>query len=99
MTEIEKSWAVFQESLNKLYEELFAYKIKLQKANEEIARLKEIINLKDDKIRNLETQEKIIKIADNLAEDTRKKTELKLKINEYIREIDRCIAFLSSGDS
>lgn len=96
MTETEKSWQVLQESLQKLYHEFHDCKSRLVAATEENNKLKLSIKEKEERIKNLETQEKIVKIADNLAEDTQKTTELKLKINEYIREIDRCIAFLSN---
>ncbi|MFQ3577106.1 MAG: hypothetical protein SNJ77_11790 [Cytophagales bacterium] len=96
MTETEKSWHALKESLERLYHEFHECQKKLDAANEDNLKLKLLIKEKDERIKNLETQEKIVKIADNLAEDTQKTTDLKLKINEYIREIDRCIAFLSN---
>ncbi|ABG58404.1 hypothetical protein [Cytophaga hutchinsonii] len=57
-------------------------------------RLKNQIILKEEEVRNFHNQEKISKIVTSIAEDTYRKTELKLKINEYIKEIDKCIAFI-----
>lgn len=57
-------------------------------------RLKNQIILKEEEVRNFHNQEKISKIVTSIADDTYRKTELKLKINEYIKEIDKCIAFI-----
>jgi regulator of replication initiation timing len=48
-----------------------------------------------DHLKNFQNQEKIGKIAITLADHTHNRTELKLKINEFIKEIDKCIAHLS----
>ena len=45
-------------------------------------------------IKNFQNQENIGKIVNTIAADAANATELKLKINEYIREIDKCIAYL-----
>jgi cytidylate kinase len=50
--------------------------------------------LKEEEVRNFHNQEKISKIVTSITDDTYKRTELKLKINEYIKEIDKCIAFI-----
>ncbi|MDX5345792.1 MAG: hypothetical protein LPJ89_08090 [Hymenobacteraceae bacterium] len=73
------------------YQEL---KYKLAEAQEEIQLLEAIIKEKDSEIKNFQNQENIAKIVDNIAVDPANTTELKLKINEYIREIDKCIAYL-----
>ena len=57
-------------------------------------RLKNQIVQKEEEVRNFQNQEKISKIVTSIADDTYRKTELKLKINEYIKEIDKCIAFI-----
>lgn len=57
-------------------------------------KLKNQILLKEEEVRNFHNQEKISKIVTSIADDTYRKTELKLKINEYIKEIDKCIAFI-----
>lgn len=50
---------------------------------------------KDREIWNFQNQHKISKIVSSMVEGSHDLTELKLKINEYIREIDKCIAYLS----
>jgi hypothetical protein len=57
-------------------------------------KLKNQIILKEEEARNFQNQEKISKIVTSITDDTYRKTELKLKINEYIKEIDKCIAFI-----
>jgi hypothetical protein len=46
------------------------------------------------KIKYLEDKNKIIKIA-NSVEGPENKTKAKLKINELLREVDRCLALLN----
>lgn len=83
-----------EEKIKKLIE---AYDQSLQDAKElreENAFLKSLIKNKEEEIKNFQNQFKISKIVTTLADDTHRKAELKLKINEYIREIDKCIAYL-----
>jgi hypothetical protein len=57
--------------------------------------LREELERQNQDLKNFQNQDKISKIVSSMAEDTQKNTELKLKINEYIKEIDKCIAHLS----
>ena len=68
--------------------------IAYQELQSEHLRLKNQMNLKEEEVRNFHNQEKISKIVTSIADDTYRKTELKLKINEYIKEIDKCIDFI-----
>lgn len=56
---------------------------------------RETIALQKNTIRELEEQNKIVKIAEAVALSKDDKRAVKLKINEFIREIDKCIATLS----
>lgn len=47
-----------------------------------------------DQARELRQQENVTRIAGSLAADPAAATELKLRINDYLREIERCIAYL-----
>lgn len=58
-------------------------------------RMKETVDIQKNTIKDLEEYNKIIKIAGGLHLSKTDVREVKLKINEYIREIDRCIARLS----
>jgi regulator of replication initiation timing len=58
-------------------------------------RLGETLDIQKNTIKDLEEYNKIIKIAGGLHLSKTDVREVKLKINDYIREIDRCIARLS----
>ena len=66
----------------------------LGKAQREIGELQAVIHKKEAEIKNFQNQDNIAKIVNTIAADAANATELKLKINEYIREIDKCIAYL-----
>ncbi|MBF8963663.1 hypothetical protein I0P70_10425 [Pontibacter sp. FD36] len=67
---------------------------KLVAAQEEIKSLEALLEEREQQIKNFQNQENIVKIVDAIAGNTANSTELKLKLNEYIREIDKCIAYL-----
>lgn len=73
---------------------------KLKAANAELADEVKLLKLalenEANKIAELNNKIKIIKLAQNIGEsENPDKTELKRKINEYIKEIDNCIALLN----
>lgn len=75
------------------YEECQSANADLRK---ELAALETVIKSKDEEIEALQDKIKILKLAQNISGDeSGEKTEVKRKINEYIREIDRCIAMLN----
>jgi hypothetical protein len=57
--------------------------------------LKSSLRGRDDQMVNFKNQIKITKIADNINPDDGSVIELRKKVDEYIREIDKCIAHLS----
>ena len=61
----------------------------------ENAQLKEAIRTRDEQIAGFHNQLKITKIVDNLHPEDGSVSELRKKVDEYIREIDKCIAHLS----
>lgn len=50
---------------------------------------------RDEQLSNFKNQIKITKIVDNINPEDGSVSELKKKVDEYIREIDKCIAHLS----
>ncbi len=46
-------------------------------------------------IKDLEDRSKVLKLSKSLSTTNENTTELKLKINELIREVDKCIALLN----
>ena len=65
----------------------------------EIKELRMALDTEGRKNSDLNNKIKIIKLAQNISSDTpdenQEVTELKRKINEYIKEIDNCIAMLN----
>ena len=57
--------------------------------------LKAAVRIRDEQITGFHNQLKITKIVDNLHPEDGSVSELKKKVDEYIREIDKCIAHLS----
>jgi len=64
----------------------------LKKENQD---LKAAIRVRDDQISGFHNQLKITKIVDSLNTEDGSVSELKKKVDDYIREIDKCIAHLS----
>ncbi len=63
----------------------------------ELGELKNMLDVQKQTIKNLEEKNKIIKLAKSLTESEAKDSaEMKYKINEIVREIDKCIAQLNS---
>lgn len=60
-----------------------------------LADLGQVIENQSSEIKNLEDRNKQIKLAQALVLSSKDKTATKLKINELVREIDKCIALLS----
>jgi len=57
--------------------------------------LKSGMKARDEQLLNFKNQIKISKIVDNLSPEDGSASELKKKVDDYIREIDKCIAYLS----
>jgi ABC-type phosphate transport system auxiliary subunit len=67
----------------------------LKSLKSENHQLKAAIKVRDEQITGFHNQLKITKIVDNLNPEDGSVLELKKKVDEYIREIDKCIAHLS----
>jgi len=70
-------------------------KEELKRIKNENQELKSFIKVRDEQISGFHNQLKITKIVDNLNPEDGSVLELKKKVDEYIREIDKCIAHLS----
>ena len=57
--------------------------------------LKKTLKQRDDQLSNFKNQIKITKIVDYINPEDGSVSELKRKVDEYIKEIDKCIAHLS----
>ncbi|MEO1055133.1 MAG: hypothetical protein AAFX87_31145 [Bacteroidota bacterium] len=72
-----------------------ALKVEMDYLKSENKDLKDTLKLRDEHISNFQNQIKISKIAGNLIAEENNTSELKRKIDDYIKEIDKCIAHLS----
>ena len=70
-------------------------KDELKSLKQENQDLKSSMKARDEQIASFHNQLKITKIVDNINPEDGSVLELKKKVDEYIREIDKCIAHLS----
>jgi seryl-tRNA synthetase len=89
LTLLERKIKLFINELHSIQEELRILKT-------ENSNLRNTLNRKEQQIGDFQNQNKISTIVDNIAAGGEDAAELKQYINEYIREIDKCIAQLST---
>ena len=96
----QKNTSLIVDSLQSKVEKLI---IQHKKAKEDIKQLKEENLFLESKltetktqIMDLSEQNKVLKLAKSISGKEGKSTEIKLRINELIREIDKCIAQVNS---
>lgn len=92
---IENDLVTLEHKIKKLIEVNKTLRLYLQKSKEENSQLQEKIKRKDEELNNFQNKFKISKIVGHVAVNGNT-AELKSKINEYIKEIDRCITHLSA---
>jgi len=63
--------------------------------NHKITELEQLLNLQREAIKDLEEKNKMLKIANSISMDKDDKRVLKLKINEFIREIEKSMSLLN----
>jgi len=81
--------------LDQLNKRLIMSEAETELLKRDLKQARETIVLQKNTLRELEEQNKIVKIAEAVALSKEDKRAVKLKINEFIREIDKCIATLS----
>lgn len=62
----------------------------------EVKELKAQLEKQREAVEELKAKNTLIKLAKSLNDTNEKSSDVKLKINQLVREIDRCIALLSS---
>jgi hypothetical protein len=85
---LERKLLVLLNEHKTLKEEMAGLKVENQE-------LKSNLRGRDEQLINFRNQIKITKIVDNINPEDGSVSELKKKVDEYIREIDKCIAHLS----
>jgi len=81
--------------INLLLVEHKRVKQELAQCQAENAELREELKAKDEQISSFQNRIKISKIVDRIDTDGEDSTALKRKLDDYIKEIDKCIAYLS----
>ncbi|MEI7724984.1 MAG: hypothetical protein WCK09_07750, partial [Bacteroidota bacterium] len=81
--------------LGKLIEQHHIQRADNKRCINEIEELKQVVNEQKLTIKKLEDKIKILKIAKTI-ESKEGNVEAKLKINELVREIDKCIGLLNT---
>lgn len=89
LTLLERKIKLFMNEHQSVHEELRILK-------SENSNLKATLKRKEQQIDDFQNQNKISTIVDNIAAGGKDAAELKQYINEYIKEIDKCIAQLST---
>lgn len=87
--------ASLDRKLNLLLAEYKRIKQELTQCQSENAQLRENLKSQDDQIASFQNRIKISKIVDRIDTDGEDSTELKKKLDDYIKEIDKCIGYLS----
>ena len=86
---------VLERKLKLLLNEHKALKEQIHFLKQENDQLKSSMKMKDDHLNNFQNKIKISKLVGSMAVENEDTAELKLMINSYIKEIDKCIAHLS----
>jgi len=86
-------------ALNKKLDGLLERYIALRTENSELktenGKLKQVLQEKEEEIKNLKTRYERVKLLGALKGGGENAAEAKRKINELVREIDRCVALLN----
>lgn len=86
---------VLNDKISTLISRYKALKDKYSELEEENKRLNEELDKSQTSYSDLESQFKIYRLAMSVSGNTEDKTEAKRRINQIVREIDKCIALLN----
>ena len=66
----------------------------LADAQTTVQQLRADVRDRERQLKDFQNQENIVKLVNTIAGEPANVNELKLRLNEYIREIDKCLAYL-----
>jgi septal ring factor EnvC (AmiA/AmiB activator) len=84
-----------ESKIKKLIELNHYTKEELRNCKNENEVLRKQLDIKNDELKNFQNQHKISKIANAVVEDKKLTNDYKNKINEYIKEIEKGLAYLN----
>ncbi|UII27115.1 hypothetical protein LVD15_01430 [Fulvivirga maritima] len=93
--QLKASLQTLERKINLLLGDHKALKLEISKLQEENQELHTVLKQKDEQINNFQNKIKISKIVNNIDTEEGNTSELKRKIDDYIKEIDKCIVHLS----
>lgn len=88
--------STLERKLSLLLREHQSLKDKIRILQDENTNLKSVIAEKQAQVESFNNKFKISKLVDTIGADKSDTAELKSKLDEYIKEIDKCIAHLSN---
>jgi plasmid maintenance system antidote protein VapI len=86
---------LLETKIKKLIEAHHYMKEDLRECRNENEVLRKQLDIKNEELKNFQNQFKISKIANAVADDKKMVAEHKNKINEYIKEIEKGLAYLN----
>jgi predicted nucleic acid-binding Zn-ribbon protein len=93
--QVSEELILLNKKLEELLEKYNGLKIENRNLKQEIGNLNRTIQGRDERIKDLEVKYEKIKISGALMSGTEDTHEARKKINELVREIDRCVALLN----
>ena len=95
MTELEQKLWDFEVSLKEALDKLNELKTENEDLTKKNISLSDQINTQKNLTKDLEENNKSVKLAETMSQTMGDQDALKQQIDSYIKEIDRCIALLS----
>ena len=92
---LQNEFQTLERKINLLLNQFAGVKQKNEQLSKENQQLNEQLKAKTEQIQNFQNQIKISKIAGSIGTDKEDVSKLKDKIDDYVNEIDYCIAQLS----
>lgn len=90
-SQLERKQALLEESDDQMRE----LKIRISELEEENLLKENTLEIQKNTINDLKEQNKLIKLANEMSDEKADNHDFKIKINELIRDIDRCIDLLN----
>jgi len=96
MDNVETIVSDINNKINRLVDDRNNMRASISHMQNEIAQLQANVSTKKNELEEMNQKYKVLKLAKSLeGEPVEGKKDLKLKINEMVREIDKCIALLN----
>ncbi|MDX2197247.1 MAG: hypothetical protein NW207_12605 [Cytophagales bacterium] len=92
---LQAKFITLESKLKKLLEAYHLAQQELKEYKNENDLLKKQIDNKNFELKNFQNQDKISKIATVISEDKKISSEYKSKINEYIKEVEKVLAYIN----